>query len=215
VAATIRARPDAATAARMRDAASLALLVVPGPAVLYIVGRSLNHGRRAGVLSVLGICTGTLCHVVAAALGLTAVLRASPIAFSAIRYAGAAYLVWLGLRALRSGEASIGTDSGRRRDAPMQIFRQGVLVNVLNPKTALFFLAFLPQFVDPARGAVGVQVLVLGGLFVALSLVSDGMYALLAGTFGQYLQGEPRFLRAQRYLTSGIFVALGLIAAFA
>jgi threonine/homoserine/homoserine lactone efflux protein len=196
-------------------AASLALLVVPGPAVLYIVGRSLNHGRRAGVLSVLGICTGTLCHVVAAALGLTAVLRASPIAFSAIRYAGAAYLVWLGLRALRSGEASIGTDSGRRRDAPMQIFRQGVLVNVLNPKTALFFLAFLPQFVDPARGAVGVQVLVLGGLFVALSLVSDGMYALLAGTFGQYLQGEPRFLRAQRYLTSGIFVALGLIAAFA
>jgi threonine/homoserine/homoserine lactone efflux protein len=195
-------------------AASLALLVVPGPAVLYIVGRSLNHGRRAGFLSVLGICTGTLFHVVAAALGLTAVLRASPIAFSAIRYAGAAYLVWLGVQALRSGE-SIGSPSAPRHHAPMQIFRQGVLVNVLNPKTALFFLAFLPQFVDPARGAVGSQVLFLGGLFVLLSLISDSAYAFLAGTFGQYVQGHSRFWRAQRYVTSGIFVALGLLAVLA
>src|SRR2546428_6410242 len=138
-------------------AASLALLVVPGPAVLYIVGRSLRHGRTAGFLSVLGICTGTLLHVVAAALGLTALLRASPIGFSAIRYAGAAYLVWLGVQALRSGERSIGTESVSH-DGALQIFRQGVLVNVLNPKTALFFLAFLPQFVDPSRGAVGGQV---------------------------------------------------------
>src|SRR5204863_947749 len=125
-------------------AASLALLVVPGPAVLYIVGRSLRHGRAAGFLSVLGICTGTLLHVVAAALGLTALLRASPIAFSAIRYAGAAYLVWLGVQALRSGERSIATEPVPH-DGALQIFRQGVLVNVLNPKTALFFLAFLPQ----------------------------------------------------------------------
>lgn len=195
-------------------AASLALLIVPGPAVLYIVGRSLNHGRRAGVHSVLGICTGTLFHVVAAALGLTAVLRASPIAFSAIRYAGAVYLVWLGVRALRSGEPSIESEPVPD-DGPLQIFRQGVLVNVLNPKTALFFLAFLPQFVNPARGAVGGQVLLLGGLFVGLSLVSDTAYALLAGTFGDYMRGNPRFWRSQRYVTSGIFVALGLIAALA
>ena len=195
-------------------AASVALLIVPGPAVLYIVGRSLRHGRAAGFLSVLGICTGTLLHVVAAALGLTALLRASPIAFSAIRYAGAAYLVWLGVQALRSGERSIATESASH-DGALQIFRQGVLVNVLNPKTALFFLAFLPQFVNPARGAVGGQVLFLGGLFVVLSLVSDSAYAFLAGTFGRYLQRDPRFWRSQRYVTSGIFVALGLLAALA
>ena len=195
-------------------AASVALLIVPGPAVLYIVGRSLRHGRAAGFLSVLGICTGTLLHVVAAALGLTALLRASPIAFSAIRYAGAAYLVWLGVQALRSGERSIATEPVPH-DGALQIFRQGVLVNVLNPKTALFFLAFLPQFVNPARGAVGGQVLFLGGLFVLLSVISDSAYAFLAGTFGQYLQRSPRFWRSQRYVTSGIFVALGLLAALA
>lgn len=195
-------------------AASLALLIVPGPAVLYIVGRSLRHGRAAGFLSVLGICTGTLFHVVAAALGLTAVLRASPFAFSTIRYAGAAYLVWLGAQAFRNGERSVEGE-WLPRDEPFQIFRQGVLVNVLNPKTALFFLAFLPQFVDPSRGALAGQVLFLGGLFVLLSLVSDSAYAFLAGTFGQYLHGHARFWRAQRYVTSGIFVALGLIAALA
>jgi len=195
-------------------AASVALLIVPGPAVLYIVGRSLTLGRTAGVLSVLGICTGTLVHVVAAALGLTAVLRASPLAFSAIRYAGAAYLVWLGVRALRSDERSIESASVPH-DGPFQIFRQGVVVNLLNPKTALFFLAFLPQFVNPARGAVAAQVLLLGGLFVLLSLISDTAHALLAGTFGDYMRGNPTFWRSQRYVTSGIFVALGLIAALA
>src|SRR5262249_17738838 len=156
-----------------------------------------------------------LFHVVAAALGLTAVLRASPVAFSTIRYAGAAYLVWLGVRALMNDDRSIGPTPGPRRDRLIQIFRQGGVVDVLNPKDALFFLAFLPQFVDPAHGTVGGQVLLLGGLFVALSLVSDSVYALLAGTFGQYLQGHASFWRAQRYVTSGIFVALGLIAALA
>ena len=196
-------------------AASIALLVVPGPAVLYIVGRSLSQGRAAGLMSVLGICTGTLFHVVAAALGLTAVLRASPVAFSTIRYAGAAYLVWLGVRALRSDAAPDGPASAPRLDRSMQIFGQGVMVNLLNPKTALFFLAFLPQFVDPSRGAIAGQVLFLGGLFVSLSLISDSVYAVLAGTFGHYLQGHASFWRAQRYVTSGIFVALGFIAAFA
>jgi threonine/homoserine/homoserine lactone efflux protein len=196
-------------------AASVALLIVPGPAVLYIVGCSLRHGRTAGLLSVLGICTGTLVHLVFAALGLSAALRASPVAFSIIRYAGAAYLVWLGVRALRADEGVAGGPSAPRRDTPVQIFRQGVLVNVLNPKTALFFLAFLPQFVDQAAGAIAVQVLWLGGLFVLLSLASDSMYALLAGTFGHYLQSHSRFWPTQRYVTGGIFLTLGLLAALA
>jgi threonine/homoserine/homoserine lactone efflux protein len=195
--------------------AAMALLIAPGPAVLYIVGCSLRQGRTAGLLSVLGICTGTLFHVVAAALGLSAALRASPVAFSIVRYAGAAYLMWLGVRALRSDAGSAAQPSAPQRDTPMQIFRQGVLVNVLNPKTALFFLAFLPQFVDQRGGAIGGQVLLLGGLFVLLSLVSDSAYALLAGTFGQYLQGHPRFWRSQRYVTGGIFLTLGLLAALA
>jgi threonine/homoserine/homoserine lactone efflux protein len=195
--------------------AALALLIVPGPAVLYIIGCSLRHGRIAGFLSVLGICTGTMVHVVAAALGLSAALRASPVAFSIVRYAGAAYLVWLGVRALRGGEGSEGRSSAPRRDTPMQIFRQGVLVNVLNPKTALFFLAFLPQFVDQTEGAIAVQVLLLGGLFVLLSLASDSAYALLAGTFGHYLQRHPQFWLSQRYVTGGIFLTLGLFAALA
>jgi threonine/homoserine/homoserine lactone efflux protein len=196
-------------------AASVSLLVVPGPAVLYIVGRSLHQGRAAGFLSVLGIGTGTLFHVAAAALGLTALLRASPVAFSIVRYAGAAYLVWLGVRMWWGGEGAIGRVTAPRRDTRMRVFREGVVVNVLNPKTALFFLAFLPQFVDPVGGTVGGQVLFLGGLYVLLSLVRGVAYAFLAGTFGQYLQEHQRFGRSERYVTSVIFVALGLFAALA
>src|SRR5438045_4733546 len=173
-------------------AASVALLIVPGPAVLYIVGRSLRHGRAAGFLSVLGICTGTLLHVVAAALGLTAVLRTSPLAFSAIRYAGAAYLVWLGVRALRSDERSIES-AFVPHDGPFQIFRQGVIVNLLNPKTALFFLAFLPQFVNVRRGSVGIQVLVLGTIFACMGFMTDSSWGLLAGAVANRLKANLRF----------------------
>ena len=195
--------------------AAIALLLVPGPAVLYIVGRSMRDGRAAGLVSVLGICTGTFCHVVAAAAGLSAALRASPLLFATIRYAGAAYLVWLGVRALLDRDGATGRRDFSGRHGPGQIFAEGVLVNLLNPKTALFFLAFLPQFVDPTRGSVARQVVVLGGLFVALSLISDSVYALIAGTFAEYLKDHARFWRSQRYVTGGIFVALGLLAAFA
>jgi threonine/homoserine/homoserine lactone efflux protein len=183
--------------------------------VLYIVSRSLHDGRTAGFLSVLGICTGTLFHVVVAALGLSAALRASPVAFSVIRYAGAAYLAWLGVRVLQAREGTAGQRSASRRDAPLWIFQQGVLVNVLNPKTVLFVLAFLPQFVDPARGSVGGQVLSLGGLFVLLSLGTDSAYAFVAGRFGEYMQGQPRFWRSQRYVTGSLYLTLGLFAALA
>jgi threonine/homoserine/homoserine lactone efflux protein len=194
--------------------ATLALLIVPGPAVLYIVGRSLHQGRRAGLVSVLGISAGSVVHVAAAALGLSALLLASSLAFSALKYAGAAYLIYLGLRTW------FGRDAGAAPSAPVphglrRVFAQGVLVNVLNPKTALFFFAFLPQFVDPRRGPVAYQILFLGGVLISLGICSDGLYALLAGSLAGHLHRHPRYWKRQRYVTGGIYVSLGLTAAFA
>jgi threonine/homoserine/homoserine lactone efflux protein len=192
---------------------ALALLIIPGPAVLYIVGRSIHLGRRAGLASVLGIAGGSLVHVGAAALGLSAVLLASSLAFSVVKYAGAAYLIYLGVRTLL-GAAREQTDAPRT-DRLHRIMAQGLVVNILNPKTALFFFAFIPQFVDPRRGPVAQQILWLGGLFVLLSLCTDATFALLAGTVGRGLQRHSGFRRNQRYVTGGIYVTLGLTAAFA
>src|SRR4051812_1223815 len=167
-------------------AASLALLVVPGPAVVYIVTRSLSQGRAAGVVSMLGVQTGGLVHVAAAAVGVSALIASSATAFAVVRYAGAAYLVHLGVQKLRRpADTPLVAIQPRTRG---RLYREGIVVNVLNPKTAIFFLAFLPQFVDPDRGATAVQVTVLGLLFVALALVSDGAYAVLAGTLGDRLR---------------------------
>jgi threonine/homoserine/homoserine lactone efflux protein len=154
-------------------ATTLALLLVPGPSVLFIVARTLEHGRHGGLTSMLGVETGALLHVLAATVGLGALVAASPDALLALKLAGAAYLVYLGVRALRPGRpASVPADRGR-------LYRQGLLVDALNPKTAMFFVAFLPQFVDPA-GNVALQTLVLGLTFVALATLTDGAYALLA-----------------------------------
>jgi len=192
--------------------AALLLLLTPGPAVLYIVARSLEQGRRAGLVSALGVHAGTLVHVVAAAAGVSAVLAASATAFSAVKYVGAAYLIYLGVRRLRDRRSVLGT----AQPAPVSLrraFVDGVVVNVLNPKTALFFLAFLPQFVDVSRGAVGVQILALGALFVALGLVTDGGYALTAGTAARWLRGRPRFLASERFVSGGMYIGLGVFAA--
>jgi threonine/homoserine/homoserine lactone efflux protein len=193
--------------------AALALLITPGPAVLYIVTRSIDQGRLAGIVSVLGIAVGTLFHIAAAALGVSALLVSSALAFSVVKYLGAAYLIYLGVRKLRERQDANQPEAIEQRNLA-RIFSQGVLVNLLNPKTALFFFAFLPQFVDVSRGAVAVQILFLGGLFVALSMLSDSSYALLAGTFGRWLKGNARFLRAQRYFAGGIYITLGVTTAF-
>jgi threonine/homoserine/homoserine lactone efflux protein len=190
-------------------AAALALLVVPGPAVLYVVAQSAEHGRVAGLVSVAGIHLGTLVHVAAAAIGLSALIVSSAVAFSVVKYAGAAYLVYLGVRRLLAREPAPEATAG---DEPLaRLFWQGSLVNVLNPKTALFFLAFLPQFIDP-NGTVWTQTVVLGLTFVALGFVSDGLYALAAGTIGRWIR-ERR--RALRYASGTIFVGLGVSAALA
>jgi threonine/homoserine/homoserine lactone efflux protein len=193
---------------------SFVFLLIPGPAVLYIVSRSVGHGRAAGLVSAMGITTGTFFHIAAATLGLSALLVSSALAFQFVKYLGATYLVYLGIRVLRSGNAqwSVGANGGGGR--LRQIFGQGVLVNLLNPKTALFFLAFLPQFVDPAKGHAGVQVFELGVLFALMGWCSDSLWALAAGTVAQRLRESARLRRAQRNLSGGVLIALGLASAF-
>jgi threonine/homoserine/homoserine lactone efflux protein len=203
--------PDLSTLGLFAGAA-LALLVIPGPAVLYIVAQSIEQGRGAGLVSMLGIQVGGLVHVAAAALGLSALLVQSAVAFSVVKYAGAAYLVYLGLRKLLAGKPlEVGGERPPR--ALAGLFRQGIVVNVLNPKTALFFLAFLPQFVDPDAGSVGLQIALLGLLFIGIALLSDGLYALAAGTAAQWLRGRPRFLHAERWVSGSVLLGLGVTTA--
>ncbi|MDH4338839.1 MAG: LysE family translocator [Thermoleophilia bacterium] len=194
--------------------AALALLLVPGPAVLYIVARSIHEGRRAGLASVLGIHVGTLVHIAAATLGLSALIASSAVAFTAVKIAGAVYLVGLGLWTLfsRRAEPEVALGGGRNL---RRAFAQGIVVNVLNPKTALFFLAFLPQFVDPNAPHPAVQIAFLGVLFALLGLITDSTWALAAGSAGGVLRRSRRFLRAQRYVTGTVYVGLGVATALA
>jgi threonine/homoserine/homoserine lactone efflux protein len=190
--------------------AALALLAIPGPAVLYIVVQSAEQGRRVGLASVGGVHLGTLIHVAAASAGLSALIVASSVAFSAVKYAGAAYLVYLGVRKLLARDRQARPE--REDQSLRRAFARGAIVNALNPKTALFFLAFLPQFVSPDRGGVWSQALVLGFVFVGLGLVTDSLYALAAGTVGGVLR---RKRNAVRYGSGLVFIALGATAALA
>jgi len=190
--------------------AALALLAIPGPAVLYIVVQSAEQGRRAGLASVAGIHIGTLVHVVGATVGLSALIVASALAFSVVKYAGAAYLVYLGMRKLLERDTRVLFE--RRKEPLRRAFGRGIVVNVLNPKTALFFLAFLPQFIDADRGAVWSQALVLGLVFVVLGLVSDSLYALAAGSAAGILR---RRRRVMRFGSGLVYIGLGATAALA
>jgi len=195
-------------------AAALALLIVPGPSVLYVVTRSIHQGKRAGLVSVLGIHTGTLVHITAATAGLSALLVSSAEAFTAVKLAGAAYLIGLGLWTIfsRSADADVVLGGERRL---RRVYGQGVVVNVLNPKTALFFLAFLPQFVDPHHGHATVQIALLGLTFAALGLVTDSLWAVGAGAAGDVLRRSHRFAQVQRYVSGTVFVGLGVVTALA
>ena len=188
------------------------LIVMPGPAVLYVVARSIDQGRLAGIVSVLGIGLGALVHSLAAAMGITAVLAASALAFSTVKYLGAAYLIYLGVITLFKKPAPQATIVVEPKPL-WQIFRQGFLVNLLNPKTALFFLAFLPQFADPTRGSVPLQTFILGLIFVTIALLSDSIYALLAGQIGGWLKQSETFQQRQRYFSGSVYIGLGVITA--
>jgi threonine/homoserine/homoserine lactone efflux protein len=188
--------------------AALVLLAIPGPSVLYIIATSVEGGRRHGLLSVAGVHIGSLVHIVAAVAGLSALIVSSAIAFSTVKYVGATYLVYVGIRKWLERDEPLEA-AARPPRSGRRVFTQGIVVNVLNPKTALFFLAFLPQFVDRDR-TVWTQIAVLGLCWVALGLLSDGAYALAGGTIGKLIR---RRRKAVRYASGGIFVGLGAVAA--
>jgi threonine/homoserine/homoserine lactone efflux protein len=194
--------------------ASAALVAIPGPAVLYIVTRGVAHGRRGALLSMLGIEAGNLVQVLAATAGLAAVVASSATGFSIVKYVGAAYLVLLGIRALREGGAVLsGTPPARRSDR--RLFTEGLLVGTLNPKLAVFLLAFLPQFIDPAAGPVWLQTLVLGTLFNLIAMVGDTLFALAAGTAGARLRARLASPRGLMRAAGVVYIGLGVSAALA
>jgi threonine/homoserine/homoserine lactone efflux protein len=194
--------------------AALVLLAIPGPAVFYVTSRSIGHGRSAGLVSALGIGVGTLFHVVAATLGLSALLMSSALAFSAVKYLGAAYLIYLGIQRILREESIVPSEQSVRIQLS-RIFGQGIVVNVLNPKTALFFFAFLPQFVDASRGKMTAQVMFLGLLFAVMGVLSDSVWALFAGALAHALKRNTRWTRTQRYVSGGMLISLGVATAFA
>ncbi|MEO1163997.1 MAG: LysE family translocator [Chloroflexota bacterium] len=191
------------------------LIVVPGPAVLYITARSIEQGRMAGIVSTLGIGVGALVHIVAAALGISAILMSSSLAFSVVKYLGAAYLIYLGVRTLWQPAKVTDNASVVFEPQPLsRIFRQGVVVNVLNPKTALFFFAFIPQFVSPNAGSVTLQIIFLGVVFTMIAICSDSLYALFAGTLGNWLRNNAQFFKVQKWFSGIVYIFLGVLTAF-
>jgi threonine/homoserine/homoserine lactone efflux protein len=192
--------------------AATALIVIPGPAVLYVVAQSVGQGRKAGLVSASGVATGGLVHVLGAAIGLSGLLLSSATLFSMVKFAGAAYLIYLGARRLLGLEASalVAPQEARSR---RRLYRDGAVVNVLNPKTALFFYAFLPQFLDPSRGSVALQAVILGALFVLIALVSDSLWALASGSAADWLKTRSAAVRIERWVTGTVLVGLGAAAA--
>jgi len=191
--------------------AALLLAVTPGPGIYYVLARSLAGGRREGILSAAGTFLGGLAHVVAAAFGLSAVLAASALAFETVRYAGAAYLIYLGIATIRQRNEGLETNARRSNNA----FAQGVVTEALNPKTALFFLSFIPQFVSLKAGHVALQFLALGAISVALNTSADIVVACFAGTLGAHLVGSARFRRRQRSVSGAMMIGLGVYVAAA
>ncbi|MEV4808057.1 LysE family translocator [Nonomuraea sp. NPDC049421] len=189
--------------------ASLALVLIPGPNHLYITARGLSQGRAAGLASAFGVEAGTLVHIAAAALGLSYVIAQSATLFAVIKWAGVAYLVYLGIRAFTAKDQQAGPPEPQ----PLRkVFLEGVLVNVLNPKVALFFLAFLPHFVDPDAGSPALQVVVFGLTLLLLGLISDILYAVTAGALGRRL---TRAAKTLKYVSGTVYLGLGVLTAFA
>jgi threonine/homoserine/homoserine lactone efflux protein len=194
-------------------AAALALVVIPGPNLIYIITRGIQQGRRAAVVSSLGVQAGMVMHILLATFGLSALVARSPVLYDVIRYAGAGYLVWIGVAHLRRRHVAAGAAVALRPASTRQLFLHGFAINMLNPKVILFVLALLPQFVDPARGSTAPQMLALGGVFIGVALVSDTTYALASGSLGAWLKGHPGSARHRDRASGVVYLLLGLIVA--
>jgi threonine/homoserine/homoserine lactone efflux protein len=204
--------PSSSTIAAFATA-SFILLIIPGPAVLYIVNRSVSDGRKAGLSAVAGLSLGNTVHAIAAAAGLSAVLATSAAAFNAVKWLGAGYLIYVGVRTLMQPATEIDPD--QPGVSPKRAFTQGIVVNVLNPKVALFFLSFLPQFIKPELGRPGVQALALGMVFVAIGACTDSIYSLLASGLREVLLRGKALPFIRRWVAGSVFIGLGLVAATA
>ena len=191
-------------------AASVAILVVPGPSVLFVITRGAAHGRRAALATMLGNESGVLVHVVTVALGVGAVVQRSVLVFNTLKLVGAVYLVWLGISALRHRRNWVSTVAGRTHRSTRRLWRDGFVVGLTNPKSTLFFLAVLPQFVSPERGHMSLQLLVLGLIFVGLAAINDGIYGLTAGSVRRWLDRSPRRREAVGGTSGVIMIGLGL-----
>lgn len=196
--------------------AATTLLIIPGPAVFYIMARSIDQGTKAGLVSVLGVSLGGSVHVIAGAIGVSAILMTSATAFHIVKYLGAAYLIYLGVKTLCSSSKEITADLPTPpRKNLSKIFFQSILVEVMNPKTALFFLAFFPQFISPSAGSVSGQFLLLGAIFVILAIISDGMYAVLAASIRKWILASNVSSTLLNRITGYFYIALGVFSAFA
>ncbi len=192
-------------------AAAAVLVFTPGPNTLYIIARSIQQGRLAGAISSLGVQVGTFIHMLLAALGLSALIVSSDLIFSIVKYAGAAYLFYLGIKTLQTEKEADNAKFDEDKSIT-ETFRQGIIVNLLNPKTALFFIAFLPQFINPHQKPVAIQIFILGLILILLGTTSDMLYALTAGSVGNWLRQNPLMLTLQRYFAAVTYISLALLA---
>ncbi|NRS16412.1 LysE family translocator [Brevibacillus sp. HB1.4B] len=196
--------------------AASTLLIIPGPAVFYIMARSIDQGKKAGLVSVLGVSLGSSVHVLAGAIGVSAILMTSTTAFHIVKYLGAAYLIYLGCKTLFSKADRTDSEIPKApRKKLRKIFYESALVEVMNPKTALFFLAFFPQFISPTAGSVTVQFLLLGTIFIILAFVSDGLYAVLAASMRKRIVSSTASSKVVNQITGYFYIALGIFSAFA
>jgi threonine/homoserine/homoserine lactone efflux protein len=195
-------------------AASVLLALAPGPDNIFVLTQSALHGRLSGLVVTMGLCTGLICHTLAVAMGVAAIFQVSALAFASLKFAGAAYLLYLAWQAFRASTITAPT-RGNDEIPPGRLYRRGILMNITNPKVSIFFLAFLPQFADPARGGLPGQLIVLGLTFIVSTILVFGTIALLAGTLGQYFSGSAKVQRALHWLAGTVFVGLALTLAVA
>jgi threonine/homoserine/homoserine lactone efflux protein len=189
--------------------AAALLTVAPGPDIIYVLTRGVAQGRKAGIAAALGFATGCIFHTVLAAVGVAALIRSSPLAFDVVRFAGAAYLVWIGIQAIRH-RAAFAIEGGDETRALATIYKQSVLGNMLNPKVTLFFLAFLPQFVNPQAGNVALQMAILGIIFMVQTAIIFGAVAIFAGWIGAWMRARPAIGERLNLVAGFIFIALGI-----